>query len=337
MTDGKCEVVTGDIELHETSMGRWGLFWRLAAGIAMLAGVAAVAWIWRLGFARFGSDATWLLVQAPLSICAGALAWRFASSHERRWIMPTQQLARLIEEIQKGEAPIESLSGVRGPIAPLAQSVRELSIELRRQKQANARLHAETRKLVEGRTSALERRINTFQSQAKRDVLTGLHNRRSLEEQVPKLIEQCNMTNAPLCVLAVDMDNFKTVNDTLGHAAGDRLLRDVGQLIRSAVRDGDWAFRVGGDEFVIVLPGHDWPAGKNLARRLVAVVDQLAATLRTEPRAGISIGIACPDDLRGYTPESLMHEADRAMYQEKGARKALALRSRSAMPTSVAV
>jgi diguanylate cyclase (GGDEF)-like protein len=312
--------------MSNTTAARWSPRWNwlsqwLLAAVA-LGGVALVAWVWQIGLARFGPDAGWLLVQAPLTICAAALAWRFASNHERRWILPARQLHRLMEEIHAGDAPIDSLSQVTGPIAPLARSVQQLLSELRRQNQRNERLEAEIGQRVRNRTDVLERKITNWQMQAFRDVLTGLGNRRLLDEQLPKLLQQCATEENLLCVLSIDVDHFKNVNDTHGHSVGDRLLRDVGQLIRSAVREGDLAFRLGGDEFLLLLPGSDWPAGKNLARRLVALVDQMAATLKTVPKPGLSVGIICPDNLRQISGADLLRLADAAMYQEKSARKA---------------
>jgi diguanylate cyclase (GGDEF)-like protein len=293
-----------------------------AAACLFLLSVAAVAEIWRLALTRAGAEGQWMLVQAPLFICATALAWRFAAGHERRWIVPTRKLARLIDEARAGELSIEALAEVEGPLAEAAAAVRHVLIELRREKQNSARLHAEIQQRIRSRTDALERRVSSWQTQACRDPLTSLCNRRQLEEQLPRIIEQCQIDSIPLCVLAVDLDNFKHVNDSLGHDAGDRFLRDVGQLMRSAVREGDWAFRLGGDEFLILIPGHDWPAGKKLARRLTALVDQLARTIPVRPSPGLSIGIVCPNNLHGLNAVDLLKLADAAMYQEKTARKA---------------
>ena len=297
------------------------MLWNAAFAASFLGGVVAVAWLWRLGLAHYGADSVWLLVQAPLTICAATLAWRFAAGHEHRWVQPTRQLCRLIDEIRQGEAPIDSLTQVKGPVAPLAQAVQQLLIEFRRQKQANARLEMEKKQHFENHKEVLERKVASWQNQAFRDALTGLGNRRLLDEHLPKLIERCREESIPLCVLSIDVDHFKSVNDTQGHLVGDRLLRDIGQLIRSAVREGDWAFRLGGDEFLIALPGHDWPAGKNLARRLVSSVDQLAKTIHIKPRPGLSVGIVCPEDLRNLAVSELLHQVDKAMYQEKALRK----------------
>src|SRR5206468_3832062 len=109
--------------------------------------------------------------------------------------------------------------------------------------------------------------------QATRDPLTGLHNRRLLDQYLPRAIETCREKGDDLAVLAIDVDHFKKLNDAMGHAAGDALLRDIGRLIRSTVRAQDAAFRCGGDEFVIVLPGAGAEAAEAMARRLAWLFD----------------------------------------------------------------
>ena len=115
----------------------------------------------------------------------------------------------------------------------------------------------EVRQRIANKTEALERKIGSLHNQATRDVLTGLLNRRALDEHLAKAMERCAAKGLAVSVLMIDVDNFKPLNDTLGHAAGDELLRSIGQLLRSTLRDGDTPFRCGGDEFVIVLEGSD--------------------------------------------------------------------------------
>jgi diguanylate cyclase (GGDEF)-like protein len=128
--------------------------------------------------------------------------------------------------------------------------------------------------------------------------------------------------NKDLCVLMIDVDNFKPLNDTLGHAAGDDLLRAIGQLIRSAIRGEDVGFRVGGDEFVVLLPGAGADAGQSLAGRLTSLVDQLAKTLKVAKPPRLSVGLSTLKNLQNCSPESLLEDADRALYNVKKARHA---------------
>jgi two-component system cell cycle response regulator len=107
------------------------------------------------------------------------------------------------------------------------------------------------------------------------------------------------------------------LNDTLGHAAGDALLRSIGQLLRSTVRGEDVAFRCGGDEFVILLPGCDAGAGRVMADRLVSLTDALGKTVPVPLPPRLSIGIASLSSLVEQSPESLMAEADKQLYAVK--------------------
>jgi diguanylate cyclase (GGDEF)-like protein len=122
----------------------------------------------------------------------------------------------------------------------------------------------------------------------------------------------------------IDVDHFKGLNDTLGHAAGDQLLRDIGQLIRSSVRDGrDAAFRVGGDEFVVLMPGATPAAAASLAQRLISLVDAHAKTLRTIPKPRLAIGVALLSELPANKvgAHELLRAADRVLYKIKSERK----------------
>ena len=151
--------------------------------------------------------------------------------------------------------------------------------------------------------------------------MTGLYNRRLLDQHLPPIVDRCRVAKSHLSLLMIDVDHFKILNDTLGHAAGDDLLRDIAQIIRSTIREHDVAFRYGGDEFIVVLEGFDAEAGAALGDRLVSLVDALSQTLRVEPKPRLSIGVATIKDLAKATPTSLVEEADRLLYEEKRMRK----------------
>ncbi|HZO49017.1 MAG TPA: EAL domain-containing protein [Gaiellaceae bacterium] len=155
--------------------------------------------------------------------------------------------------------------------------------------------------------------------QAFHDPLTALANRALFLDRVANAIDRSKRTFLRVAVLFVDLDDFKTVNDSLGHAAGDELLVDVAGRLREAVRDADAVARLGGDEFAILLEGVDATTAEAIAAR---VLDTLAEPVVIEgseifPRA--SIGIA----LGGATSQatSLLREADAAMYDAKSAGK----------------
>ncbi|HET6560999.1 MAG TPA: EAL domain-containing protein [Marmoricola sp.] len=154
--------------------------------------------------------------------------------------------------------------------------------------------------------------------QASHDALTGLPNRAQALLLVNQALERAGRTGDGVTVLFVDLDGFKGVNDTLGHRAGDEVLRVVARRLASAVRHGDVAARLGGDEFVVMLesaaPGAT-PA--QVAERIIDAVSE-TITLRAggEVRVGASVGIA--SSVSGdVTADELVHDADQALYRAK--------------------
>jgi len=253
-----------------------------------------------------------------------AAVWIITLRHRRRWSEPTRQLTTLISEIRAGQAPSEELADVGGGLAAVACQIKWLIRDLRQQRQENAQLTMEINQRIANRTNALERKLGSLRQQAFRDSLTGLHNRRMLDQYLPQAVRHCLTEAQPLALLMIDVDNFKDLNDALGHAAGDQLLRSLGQLIHSTVRDADAAFRCGGDEFVVVLPGCDAGAARAVAGRMQSLTAALASTFKVTRRPHLSIGMCTLADLADPTPENLLARADELLYSQKPARKALA-------------
>jgi len=190
----------------------------------------------------------------------------------------------------------------------------DLGFELLFLAEANAAIIARARRFSEGlrraRAQALE--------QALTDPLTGLSNRRGLDRVVAGLQAE----RRPFAVIHVDLDHFKQINDTLGHAAGDLVLETVGRRLRDAVRENDSVARIGGDEFVVLLPGMTDRAGVGQVARRV-----LAALAEPVPAAGggegiavsASLGVVVRDATEAATIEEVLMQADRALYRSKGA------------------
>jgi diguanylate cyclase (GGDEF)-like protein len=156
-----------------------------------------------------------------------------------------------------------------------------------------------------------------FHHQAYHDPLTALPNRASFNERLAEATARARRNHTPFAVLFLDLDRFKLVNDSLGHEAGDELLRTVTARMETTLRDGDRLFRVGGDEFTIILFQLDKPEdAANVARRLLEVLGEPITLLGREVSVGASIGIALyPDD--AHAPDALVKAADGAMYQAK--------------------
>jgi len=151
------------------------------------------------------------------------------------------------------------------------------------------------------------------------DALTGLFNRRYMESHLAALIEQATARGKPLTALVLDIDYFKSINDSHGHDAGDDVLRDFALRIKRSIRGIDLACRCGGEEFVIVMPETDMAVAamvaERLRRRIAAEPFAIEQGARTIP-VTISVGIAA---LRGRedTAASILKRADQALYRAK--------------------
>jgi two-component system, cell cycle response regulator len=158
------------------------------------------------------------------------------------------------------------------------------------------------------------------------DVLTGWHNRRYLQLRLSEELARARREKSSLVCLMLDLDHFKQVNDSYGHAAGDDVLRELSQRIESQVRGSDVAARYGGEEFVILMPHTDVESGRLLAERIRHIVSASPVSFRdgNERTITASIGIACAspgdadNDLKTLG-DSLLAKADVALYSAKSA------------------
>ena len=156
--------------------------------------------------------------------------------------------------------------------------------------------------------------------QSIRDPLTGLFNRRYLEESLGREIARCQRRKLPLAVLMLDLDHFKAFNDQHGHPGGDALLSAFGRLLQSSCRPEDIACRYGGEEFVLVLPEAEAQIGMDRARYILAATAQMVVAHLGRPlgRVTASIGVASmPED--GNNASTLLEVADKALYAAKHA------------------
>jgi diguanylate cyclase (GGDEF)-like protein len=176
---------------------------------------------------------------------------------------------------------------------------------------------------VEATASVLSTALQRIDSEvrlaylAQFDPLTGLPNRALLADRFSQMIVQAKRRRSPLAVLSIDLDEFKAVNDTLGHAGGDALLKEVGLRLQSAVRTGDTVARISGDEFAVVLADLVRPEDAALVAQ--KVIDRLAEAVEiqgNEVFVTASVGVAAfPAD--GADAETLLGAADAAMYRAK--------------------
>ena len=152
---------------------------------------------------------------------------------------------------------------------------------------------------------------------ARFDPLTGLPNRRFLQERFAEAEHRVSIREQKLGLIYMDLDRFKQVNDILGHAAGDDLLRRIGEAIRRVPGPGQWASRIGGDEFVVLIENVDGRFSVTaLAERLKSAIEKEAISAELKEPVRVSCGSAIfPED--GRSMDELMHKADAAMYRAK--------------------
>jgi diguanylate cyclase (GGDEF)-like protein len=170
---------------------------------------------------------------------------------------------------------------------------------------------------VADRTAELVAVTQDLARQALHDGLTGLPNRTLFWDRLTHRISLADRRQSQFAVLFLDLDNFKTVNDTLGHPAGDQLLVDVASRIRASLREGDSAARLGGDEFLVLLDEVASPKeALAIAQRLSRAVRARSGHPADPPDTTTSIGVAVSTD-RTWTADEILGAADAAMYDAK--------------------
>lgn len=260
----------------------------------------------------------WVLC-AGLSLLAVGTAYIGA-----RWIWrPYENLVRALERITLADRPgaLIALPLLRhDETGKLARSLHQLTSWAIRDHR-EARLVRRT--LDERVAHATEKATRQFRRMAMRDALTDLGNRRFLDDNLDPLMRSVRASMDDLVCMVMDVDNFKKVNDSLGHAAGDELLILLGSLIRASIRHSDYAVRVGGDEFVLLLPSCDPQRAKLLAHRLsVLFTHHTHTSLPVAAPVSLSIGIASLRHDGARNGRELVEIADRKLYEAKRAGKA---------------
>jgi len=165
------------------------------------------------------------------------------------------------------------------------------------------------------------RLLETTKQQANVDELTGLYNRRFLEEYARKLIAMARRKSQPLGVIMMDLDHFKEFNDIYGHEVGDRILRHFAKTASRAIREANLAARYGGEEFVVMLPETGAQSSLLVAERIRLAVERTVIPSGTEkplPQLTVSLGIAIYPE-HGQGLEDVLQAADKALYESKRA------------------
>ncbi|MFY0408599.1 diguanylate cyclase domain-containing protein [Solicola sp. PLA-1-18] len=235
---------------------------------------------------------------------------------------------RLAEAIERGEEARETIVNYRGPqqvpwwnevhLSPVHDDDGRVVQYIGVQNDVTDRVEAERRLRLERERAT--RYLDRIETIASTDPLTGLLNRRRLEERVEAALLEAAMNEQAVALLYLDLDQFKPVNDTYGHAVGDQLLQVVARRLRSQLRHTDLLARLGGDEFLIALIDLDARTAQDDARRIAELVQahiaQPVVVGETQVTITTSVGISISNqDGNGFGP--LLHLADLRMYDSK--------------------
>lgn len=238
-----------------------------------------------------------------LAALGGAAVLLFGWLMMRNFNRPFRQLMHTTEEMMNGKLPVMARSQANTEMDRLVNRFADVLDALRREQDEVRRVH---RKL---------------QETAIRDSLTGLYNRRYLQETAPRLLAQVDRDGRYLTAILLDLDYFKRINDHYGHLAGDAVLVHFSELLRNNSRSNDHIFRLGGEEFLILNLAANPQGSVVLANKLRKLVYRSPATYQdSEIPISVSAGISCCFGERGEDSLSrLMSEADKALYEAKAA------------------
>ncbi len=254
----------------------------------------------------------------------------------KRLIEPIQRLAYsddcessacLAADIQAGGAPLLEFSAI-------AARFDALRSEARIWQQKAEHIERRVDNHVARETKRIMRDLNQVRREVWRDPLTGVNNRRFLEEKFVEIFDAQKAAGRDLSVVMIDLDNFKLLNDTKGHAAGDNVLRFVGELLTQCLRADDCAVRYGGDEFIAILPGLSAEKAQPLVQRLFLLFNQrLKSMFSGEDAPTMTAGIA---SILKHEPEDageLLACADYALLKAKRAGKRRAIVAEMSCPS----
>jgi diguanylate cyclase (GGDEF)-like protein len=248
-----------------------------------------------------GNVALWLLIIS--GVLGSLLAIAVAVAVARSIIKPLTRLEDVALSVALGD--MKARAPVSGPreLKQLAESLNMMT--------STAHQRTEELRLSNEELKQRNRQLLDARYQAATDPLTGLLNHRSFHESIKDVVTRHLQDGGKVTAIMIDIDNFKSVNDSLGHLAGDNVLRDIASAISSVVGEAH-AYRYGGDEFAILLPGVGRTEALATADNLLKAVKSGVRTAANGSRATVSIGVACFPDMAA-SAEELFYRADMAL------------------------
>jgi diguanylate cyclase (GGDEF)-like protein len=236
----------------------------------------------------------------------------------------TQALRELLDAIRRmanGGSPKPLAVGSPSEATYLSLAFNDMASKLAASRRALIDANQMLERRVEERTKELREAMEKVQVMATTDALTGLQNRRSLEHEVRTEFDLARRQQNELVALLIDLDGFKLVNDTLGHKMGDELIRVTADVLRANSREGDICVRLGGDEFLMVMPLGELTQAVQVADRLQKEFQRRAAELLAGAALAklpsMSIGVSARKLGGAVTLEELLSQADQALYDAK--------------------
>jgi diguanylate cyclase len=233
-----------------------------------------------------------------------------------------------IRAMAAGLAPKPLTAGRPGESGFLALAFNDMMARIAAQRKELIEANETLEKKVAMRTQELREAAEKLEKMAQIDALTGLANRRALMDQGEQRVAAAFRTSSDLVCLMIDLDNFKSVNDTLGHAMGDEVIRVAADTLRASCRPDDLPARLGGDEFTVLMSGGALTQATSIAQRLQDEFRRRIETALTgktiKSTPSMSIGITSLKSAGAATLAELMNHADTALYQAKHGGKARA-------------
>ncbi len=232
----------------------------------------------------------------------------------RRIVSPLDGLSDVILKFSQGKLDVRSSLSRNDEIGRLARAFNQMADQQQQTHERIIRLNAELEERVAHRTGQLR-------ELASREPLTGLYNRRYFNETLGRRFSEASRHNGDLSCIMIDLDEFKTANDTFGHQVGDELLMLTAETLLGELRSHDVAARFGGDEFIILLPQTDQEQAASLGTR---IIERFRISLSERfPLAGVtmSVGIANLPTCDAVDADGLVRAADQALYEAKAGGK----------------
>lgn len=200
----------------------------------------------------------------------------------------------------------------------LVEAVTTLATETARASERNRALEQQL-STSSARITRLKDCMAGLKRGATTDVLTGLFNRKTFDMRLRRALSEAKADASPVCVLMLDVDHFKRVNDTYGHHTGDLVLRLIGRLLAESVKGRDTSARYGGEEFAVILVGADLKAGASVANQIRLTLENkhLVKKRSTDEFGVVTVSVGVAQFRANETPAALLKRADAAMYQAK--------------------